>query len=99
LICKGRRARGPFGNDGAAAAVPTLAALPAEQERRVDDVGCGAGCSVMITPKRRAVLSFCACLVSSIALLPVATRLPDDDDVVVVRGWILKKSDLRKLGW
>jgi hypothetical protein len=53
----------------------------------------------MITLKRRAVLGFCACLVSPIALLPVATRLPDDNDVIIVRGWILKKSDLRKLGW
>jgi hypothetical protein len=53
----------------------------------------------MITLERRAVLGFCACLVAPIALLAVATRLPDDDDVIIVRGWILKRSDLRKLGW
>jgi hypothetical protein len=54
----------------------------------------------MITLKRRAVLAFCACLVSPIALyLSVATRLPDDNAVIIVRGWVLKKSDLRKLGW
>ena len=53
----------------------------------------------MITLERRAVLGFCACLVSPIALLAVATPPPDDDDVIIVRGWILKRSDLRKLGW
>ncbi|MGH6918011.1 MAG: hypothetical protein ACREJ0_09940 [Geminicoccaceae bacterium] len=53
----------------------------------------------MIALQRRAVLRCCACFVSLIALVPGITRLPDDDDVIIVRGWLLKKSDLRKLGW
>lgn len=55
--------------------------------------------AVMIAFERRAVLRFCACFVSLIALSPSAAGLPDDDELIIVRGWMLKKSDLRTLGW
>jgi hypothetical protein len=53
----------------------------------------------MASLSRRVLLGLCVCFV---ALRPgrprVAEPVPGDDKLVIVRGWILKQSDLQKLG-
>ena len=53
----------------------------------------------MAALNRRVLLALCASVVALPAhLLRAAEPAPNNDELVVVDGWLLKRSDLRQLG-